>query len=384
MLSKVKYSFFLVCISLIAQAHTITVGLLNKELIKDAKITIKQGEYYVTIGSGEGLDTLFTIKKGQEIHLETSSKKIKVNYKNHLTFLKDIQFRSADLNGSFEVVVNNNLKKKASYLGNLHVKNKPNELLLINKIDLEDYVAGVVEAEAGYDLPSEYYKLQAILVRTYVLKNLNKHQSEGFDVCNQVHCQAYHHKVTRLDINKAVKETKELIVVDENLQLIHTLYHSNCGGETCNSEDVWVEALPYLRSVVDTFCLRTKTFTWTIEIPKEKAYKKLNWEKFITDSLSDEFIKICQDTSRIVLKNVNSTRVTKLRSALNLKSTYFSVEEQNDTLYIYGKGYGHGVGLCQNGGIEMANRVYGHEDILKFYYQNVFIVNLNSIGVFRE
>lgn len=384
MLSKVKHSFFLVCISLIAQAHTITVGLLNKELIKDAKITIKQGEYYVTIGSGEGLDTLFTIKKGQEIHLETSSKKIKVNYKNHLTFLKDIKFISADLNGSFEVVVNNNLKKKASYLGNLHVKNKPNELLLINKIDLEDYVAGVVEAEAGYDLPSEYYKLQAILVRTYVLKNLNKHQSEGFDVCNQVHCQAYHHKVTRLDINKAVKETKELIVVDEKLQLIHTVYHSNCGGETCNSEDVWVEALPYLKSVVDTFCLRTKTFTWTIEIPKEKAYKKLNWEKFITDSLSDEFIKICQDTSRIILKNVNSTPVTKLRSALNLKSTYFSVEEQNDTLYIYGKGYGHGVGLCQNGGIEMAKQGYGYEDILKFYYQDVFIVNLNSIGVFRE
>jgi len=178
-----------------------------------------------------------------------------------------------------------------------------------------------------------------------------------------------------------------MVVVDQDLNLIQTVYHSNCGGQTCNSEDVWVEALPYLRSVVDTFCLNSKLNSWVVRVDKQKVYKKLNWEALMHDSIQDDFIKICQDSARIVLKNVNSLSVTKLRLALGLKSTYFSVEndlDNKDTILIYGKGYGHGVGLCQVGGIEMANLGYEYEDMLQFYYQHVFILNLNSLGVFRK
>ena len=381
MLSNLRNSILLVCICFAVNAQTINVGLVHKQDITQSKITILKGEYFVL----QGTDTLFTIKKGQDLFLETAPKKIKVTFKNHITFLKNIQFSGSKSNDIFSISINQN--KGNSFIGNLKVSNIETELQLINSVELDDYVAGVVEAEAGYNLPPEYYKLQAVLARTYGLKNLNRHQTEGFDVCNQVHCQAYHHKCSREDIKKAVDATAEMVVVDQDLNLIQTVYHSNCGGQTCNSEDVWVEALPYLRSVVDTFCLNSKLNSWVVRVDKQKVYKKLNWEALMHDSIQDDFIKICQDSARIVLKNVNSLSVTKLRLALGLKSTYFSVEndlDNKDTILIYGKGYGHGVGLCQVGGIEMANLGYEYEDMLQFYYQHVFILNLNSLGVFRK
>ena len=69
---------------------------------------------------------------------------------------------------------------------------------------------------------------------------------------------------------------------------------------------------------------------------------------------------------------------------MNLNSTFFSVEPLGDDVILYGKGFGHGVGLCQEGGIEMAKKGFSYVDILKYYYTSVFIVNQRALLFFKE
>jgi len=95
-------------------------------------------------------------------------------------------------------------------------------------------------------------------------------------------------------------------------------------------------------------------------------------------------VTFCQDTARSKDKNLNSVELTKVRSELDLRSTYFSVDIDDSEVTLHGKGFGHGVGLCQEGGIEMAIRSYSYVDILKHYYTKVFIVNQRALLFFKE
>ena len=98
----------------------------------------------------------------------------------------------------------------------------------------------------------------------------------------------------------------------------------------------------------------------------------------------DSILNICQDTARFPHKKIISTKLTRVRSELGLRSTFFSIEPDSNQLLLFGKGFGHGVGLCQEGGIVMARKEYSYVDILKFYYNSVFIVNQRAILFFKE
>jgi stage II sporulation protein D len=108
----------------------------------------------------------------------------------------------------------------------LHIKLKNEQLLFVNDVNFEKYIAGVVEAEGGPNAPLEYFKTQAILCRTYAMKYYNKHLNEGFNLCDEVHCQAYKGRVSKNeDILKAAIETSGLVIVDQiyQLSLLHIL-----------------------------------------------------------------------------------------------------------------------------------------------------------------
>ena len=144
---------------------------------------------------------------------------------------------------------------------------------LINNIEIDNYVAGVVESEVGRSPPPEYFKLQAIICRTYALKNIKRHQAEGFSLCDKVHCQAYNRKPKSELIKKAAVETNNIVIVDSDINLITATFYSNCGGETAKSEEVWRQKLYYLRTVKDTFCVHETNAFWEKEIPKQKVCK---------------------------------------------------------------------------------------------------------------
>lgn len=373
MCKSIAFGVVMVFAFLTAGAKNITVQVLTQKNLKQFDVKITRG-VYVTNHNG----SLLRLKKGAVV---------KVN-DGHVFFGDSLHFSSGELllTGTdylnhFEILLNG---VAYGYDDDLRVLMNGIKTKLINIVDLDHYVAGVVEGEAGYNLPLEYYKLQAILCRTYALKNMNRHAAEGFNLCDKVHCQVYHHKCTKNNIVKATAATSGLVVVDDDLSLINTTFHSNCGGQTANSEDVWLSEVSYLRSVRDSFCMNSRSSDWMVNLPLAD-FKTAFTKNYPLDSFElQSALTLCQDTARFPHKKLISTELTKLRTALNLKSTFFSIEQDSNHVILYGKGYGHGVGLCQQGGIEMAKLGYSYVDILKYYYTQVFIVNQRALLFFKE
>lgn len=271
---------------------------------------------------------------------------------------------------------------------NLDISISNGSLRLINGVDIEDYVGGVVEAESGTRTTVEYYKLQSILCRTYALSNMRKHEMEGYNLCDQVHCQAYKGRTMDNDIKGAVEDTEGLVIVDNDLNLITAAFHSNCGGQTINSEDVWASSVPYLKGVKDTFCLRMPHARWERKIATEDWMNYLAMKhKFpVKDSLSFSSAVNYPQRSRAIYFTDKSTSIPLkvIRNDWQLKSTYFSIEEHRDSVIFKGKGYGHGVGLCQEGAMRRAQMGQSYKEILNFYYKDIHLVDLSSLEFFRK
>lgn len=263
------------------------------------------------------------------------------------------------------------------------------QFLLINKVDLEKYISGVVESESGTKSSIEYYKLQSILCRTYLLANINRHAADGYQVCDDVHCQAYLSKNKNQDITKAVYDTKGLVVVDNDLNLITAAFHSNCGGQTVNSQDVWSISTSYLKSVKDTFCCHQPHANWQRTIPLEdwKAYLQLKHKYPVDDSLKmNAASSFFQNNGRSIYFTDKDLKIPlkTVRSDFQLKSTYFSVEQLGDNIIFKGRGYGHGVGMCQEGAMRMADLKYSYTYILNYYYKDVHLVDLSALNYFKQ
>ncbi|MFL5762821.1 MAG: SpoIID/LytB domain-containing protein [Bacteroidia bacterium] len=263
------------------------------------------------------------------------------------------------------------------------------QLQIVNKVDIEKYIGGVVESESGSKTSPEYYKLQAILCRTYLLAHINRHSPEGFQVCDDVHCQAYLSRTVDSEIRKSVDATKGQVVVDNDLNLITAAFHSNCGGETVASQDVWAVSTSYLKSVKDTFCLHQPHAHWKRAIPTEdwKAYLQLKHKYPVDDSLKFfDATSFTQGNGRAIFFTDKDLKIPlkTIRADFQLKSTYFSIEQQGESVIFEGRGYGHGVGLCQEGAMRMADLKYSYKEILNFYYHDVHLVDLSALSYFRQ
>jgi stage II sporulation protein D len=247
----------------------------------------------------------------------------------------------------------------------------------------------VTEAEAGSRSTLEFYKVQAILARTFALAHINKHILEGFSLCDQVHCQAYYGKPKDMSIYTAIEETKGKVVVDENLNLIIAAFHSNSGGQTANSEDVWGSYTNYLRSRVDSFSNKMPNAYWERKMLTDDwlTYLKLKHNYAIDKPNAKEAaVNFRQDYRKVYLECNNSKIPLKnIRTDLQLKSTFFSISEiSGDSIVFKGKGYGHGLGMCQEGAMKMCKLGYKYPDILNYYYKSIQIIDMRKLSFFRD
>ena len=171
-------------------------------------------------------------------------------------------------------------------------------------------------------------------------------------------------------------------LVDSTGALIETPFHSNSGGQTANSEDVWRTALPYLRSVEDTFSLGMRQSDWvkTISIDRWLGYFSKTHKLNTADSaIRDSLLHFSQPVRQARILGVPLTRV---RLDLQLKSTFFSVtvDSATNSVVLSGHGYGHGVGLSQEGCIRMVNLGYSYDTILSHYYTGAMLHHDPSVG----
>jgi stage II sporulation protein D len=387
---KVKTVFIFVFVLLLQQqfAATVTVRILTVKVVSSFIFSPLRGSYNIY---GDGLKLSDCDASGiYEMSIERDSILLKT-FEKTIGKFSSLKMTANDPDGSFKIRSVVPQTKVRLYDDNLTVSLTPDkkQFLLINKVDLEKYIAGVVESESGTKSGVEYYKLQSILCRTYLLAHMNRHVLEGFEVCDDVHCQAYLSKPSKAEISESVFNTMGEIVVDGDLNLITAAFHSNCGGETCNSQDVWAVSTSYLKSVHDTFCLHQPHANWkrTVALEDWKAYLQLKHKYPVDDSLKlNSATTFNQSACRVIYFMDRNLKIPlkTIRADFQLKSTFFSVEQKGDMIIFNGRGYGHGVGLCQEGAMEMARLNYTYKDILNFYYKDVYLVNLNALNYFKQ
>lgn len=288
------------------------------------------------------------------------------------------------------------------YRGSMEVvSNKNGKLTVVNIIDVENYLRGVVPPEIGKLAEGriEALKAQAIAARTYTVSNLGRRKALGFDLYGTVADQVYHGYSAEWPVaDRAISETRGVIATYDG-KPIAAQYSSTCAGETESIEDAWGgNPIPYLRSVRDRdrghddFCDHSPVYTWRVEWDKKTLENilatrlpGLDPRKRGEFSLQGISIKSKSPTGRVQLLEIKSNHGTatlrsgQIRSALRrpvrgqpmLRSTKFDLRFRQSSIVAEGGGYGHGIGMCQMGAIGMAGQGYKHDRILKHYYRGI-------------
>lgn len=353
-------------------AERVKVRLFSNNSIDLINISFDLGTYDIY-----GADTLLieaSVGNDKSVELTPQGRQVHVaingyDYGTH----PSVSFRATDT--ACILCLNPRNIKQRTYEGNLTASvNKNGKLLLINDVEFETYIAGVVQSEI-YGTDPDIFRVQAIISRTWALKNINKHRSEGYNFCDQVHCQAYLNRCVRPDIMLGTIMSSGMTIVDSLGNLIETPFHANSGGQTANSEDVWRSAVPYLRSVSDTFSYGMRQSEWVKVLTEDKwlhyfsSKHKLN---VADDSVRHELLNFSQSTRKVRLCGVPLTRV---RADFQLRSTFFSVlyDSAAHRVTLSGHGFGHGVGLSQEGAIRMVGLGIAYDSIIRHYYTGASI-----------
>ena len=359
-------------------AQKLNISVFHKNDIKAIIFSSLSGKYNI---NGDGIPVNISgPSSAYFITAENNLISIRDKEKSFGNFSK-LEFTAADNTCIFQINPTLPPMPAREYDDDLVIICRNGDLQIINKIDIEKYISGVVETEGGENATMEFYKSQAILIRTYALKNIHKHSGNGFSLCDDIHCQAYKGKSRNNIINQAVKETSGMVLTDLQNNLLTAPYHSNCGGITTISSDVWLKDHPYLVRIKDPLCTQGKNASWTRKIPVK------DWEDYLrkcgiytVKSKSADYDFIQSERKRFYSFKNQKIQLTRIREDWNLRSTFFSVNSDGNFLVLSGRGFGHGVGLCQEGAIEMARVGYTYKDILHFYFRYFRITDYNDIN----
>lgn len=374
-----SFLLFFLLLPIYALPLNINVRIYSADYVKTVIIAPKTGKYLL-IGDGKSIDSV-TASSVYQIKAVDNLLEIKT-LTRVLGKYSNIRFKECTPDCSFNIKPVSE-KNTRLYDDELLILNQGGYLKMLNIVQFEHYLAGVVECEAGQKRPIEFYKAQAVICRTYTLSNIARHLGEEYELCDIVHCQVYRGTADIPEILQAVEATKGLVIVDNSKRLINAAYHSNCGGYTVNSEDVWSMTLPYLRALKDTFCLNQLHATW------EKHFSMNDWLNYLekkeaslkkTDTRGESYWDSIPGYRKVYFYDKGYLIPLKeMRVELSLHSTYFTVEKKTDEIILRGRGNGHRVGFCQEGAIHMAQRGYTYLQLLHFYYQGIQLIDSTAL-----
>ncbi len=369
--------FFLMAWIPVVAYSGVNIRLMYGKMTDAVIVSVRKGAYDM-VADG---NTRMHCSAGEMIFISRKGNELNVTTRNNPGFsVSSLLFSEADTSSTFSLRIPGMKDAQAEYPGSLKCSSDLGTIIMINNLEMEDYIAAVVQAEGGYRGEAEYFMTQAIIIRTYAYLHMDKHADDGYNLCDDVHCQVYKGICITPAIEEAVKQTAGLVVTGNDSLLILTPFHSNCGGETSPSEYVWLNELPYLRSVADPYCLYSANATWRKSIPFDK-WKDYLEEKGMDKNVQPVSFNFIQNSRKInYTAGSFSYPLDEIRNDLGLRSTFFSVVVEGDSVILSGRGYGHGVGLCQEGAMAMSLRGFNHEQIIKYYYTGVKIMD---IGVAR-
>lgn len=358
----------------------VRIRLFANQHASSGVFTVIEGRYVIDIYDGKPV----TLSPAGPVIIALYNDKMAVKIRDSESFICDsLIVRGLTGHDKFSFRVNGSAGNRQFYGGSLECRADLGILVFINICDIEQYLAGVVRTEAGLGRHIEYLKSQALLARTYLYKHFNRHHLDMYNLCDDTHCQAFHGITDDSLVNRATHETRGLVILDgSDSTLVISAFHSNCGGETSTSEDVWLSGHSYIRKVADPYCGGSPNAKWRKSIPVSEweAYlKKSGFDKGKNPGSTYNFSQLTRQTYYRV--GSFSVPFSKIRNDFNLRSAFFSVEKEGNSVIIRGRGYGHGVGLCQDGARVMAARGSKFNEIINFYYSGVIITDIKNAKI---
>jgi stage II sporulation protein D len=286
-----------------------------------------------------------------------------------------------ELNGSFRLQAAHAPDVVAA--GNWVISWQREGLRALLTLPSEAYVLAALNGEAAPDEPMASLKAMAISIRTFALVNANRHQADGFGLCDSTHCQALRLDKPRPEVERAARETAGETLW-WNGQRAHIYYTQHCGGMSESASNVWpAEQAAYLAGHgADSYCLRRSSAQWHAQISLTQLNKIFREQGWHTPS-PIEAIRVIKHspTGRAELLEVAGNGAPAQLSASSfrfavdralgwnqMRSDWYTAAVSGGSLDITGRGYGHGVGLCQAGAFEMAAEGHSDAEILNFYY----------------
>ncbi|MHB8731687.1 MAG: SpoIID/LytB domain-containing protein [bacterium] len=278
------------------------------------------------------------------------------------------------------------------YRGVLELRRTPaGQVTVINVLDLEAYVGGVIKGEIDPRWPPEAVRAQAVAARTLAVQRMLAHPAAagaasadaGFDLPATTDAQVYLGAAAEDPAATAAVDATRGLIVTYDGRPIFAAYHSNSGGHTEDSENVWGTLYPYLRGVPDPYALEAPGVMWSASLPLAAIETDLRRGGTDLPALDDVAPGRVTPWGRAVTvllrgsdgrtQEINANRFRLLVGASVLRSTMFTVVRRGAAAGFTGRGSGHGVGLDQWGARAMAAHGFTFEQILKYYYTGVTI-----------
>jgi stage II sporulation protein D len=257
----------------------------------------------------------------------------------------------------------------------------------VRRLDLEDYVAGVLAGEMAPNSGPTALEALAITIRTYAVANLRRHAADGFDLCDLTHCQV---------LRKATVATSRATVATAGRILVHqgapasVYYSASCGGHTERPSFVWVRAIdpPFLPARADD--VGPHESAWTGEISAPDLEAALRTAGYRGDALRGLTVAARNNSRRVVRLTLEGfvpreisgadfrAAVARTLGWQHIRSTAFDVHPTARGFRFVGSGSGHGVGLCVIGSARLAANGGTVEAILSKYFPGTELTTLPS------
>jgi stage II sporulation protein D len=281
----------------------------------------------------------------------------------------------------------------AGYRGDLVCRARPGDpgapasVMLVNRLGLEEYVAGVLGGEMPLSYPEPALEAQAIAARTYALYEMRvRGRGADFDVTDDTTSQVYRGlEVETEGARRVVGATCGVVLTYRGL-LFPAYFHSTCGGTTVPA---WFSLggsdIPPLSGAPCGFCGDARYARWEAEVRKADLAEGLRREGIAVGSVDRvEVIEVGPAGHAAVVRVVHAGGEVRIRGPRFrhivgpsvVRSTHFTAEDRGDRVLFFGCGYGHGSGLCQNGARGMARAGYGAAEILRRYYPGAELVRI--------
>ena len=338
------------------------------------KIDIKVGK---SLSAGESLkvkskSNLKVVTSDEQVINNTNNKEINIKFdgKNINLNGKNFKLNNFPQNGAFLISSDSPIyvdKIKRNYGGAISFRVNNKKLDIVNRVEMDEYLKGVLPKEMSPSFPMESLKAQALCSRSFAINNYNKFIKNGYNLDDTTRSQVYYGKdVEEKTTNKAVEETIGQVIKYDG-KVAETIFCASSGGYTVASSEAWGgNSVPYLISKEDPYSVHP----WKYEL-KNSDLKKLNLSDVFSVSLDYNNSNRVNNLTFTTSKGDVKIKATDFRNKIGntiIKSTLFDVNVIGNKVFVSGKGYGHGVGMSQYGAVEMAKKGSNYKDIIEFYF----------------